>query len=62
MAIRHRTKMPKSVPLEEGLLTGWAMAMLCDRMRWGNEKDLSRLARKGTWAWLPLITLHPLDA
>lgn len=47
MGLRHRTKMPRSVPLEEGLLTAWAMAMLCDRMRWGDEKDLSKLARKG---------------
>lgn len=29
------------------MLTAWAMAMLCDRMRWGAETDLSRLARKG---------------
>ena len=42
---RKRAWIPRHVPLGEGVLTGLAMGVLCDRARWGPE-DLGGLVKR----------------
>lgn len=44
--LRKRAWIPRHVPLGEGVLAGLAMAILCDRSRWGQE-DLGGLVKRG---------------
>ncbi|KAL7417966.1 hypothetical protein BDY24DRAFT_4964 [Mrakia frigida] len=43
--LRKRAWIPRHVPLGEGVLAGLAMAILCDRSRWGQE-DLGGLVKR----------------
>ncbi|CED83154.1 Uncharacterized conserved protein [Phaffia rhodozyma] len=45
ISLRSKPGVPRYIPFEDGLLAALAMAMLCDRARWG-ERDLSGLVRK----------------